>query len=114
MANKGTGQTILLYLCSVGIGAFGMMGLLSFFSWLAISTFHEYSRYPNLYPFSVIFGLICLAVFITLIVLWFIGLFKRTRKLLAVGISILFVLAGSAAGYFVFSLLEVISDKFLG
>ena len=114
MANKGTGQTILLYLCSVGIGAFGMMGLLSFLSWLAISTFHEYSRYPNLYPFSVIFGLICLAVFITLIVLWFMGLFKRTRKLLTAGISVLFVLAGSAAGYFAFSMLGVISDVFLG
>ncbi len=114
MQNKGIGKTILFYLCSTGIGISGMMGLLSFISWLAIGAFHEYSKYPNLYPFSVICGGICFVFFVTLIVLWFIGLFKRQHKLKSVGISLLFALAGSAAGYFIMQLLDVLSDTFLG
>ena len=127
MQNKGIGKTILFYLCSTGIGISGMMGLLSFISWLAIGAFHEYSKYPNLYPsdifaklkefespFSVICGGICFVFFVTLIVLWFIGLFKRQHKLRSVGISLLFSLAGSAAGYFIMQLLDVLSDTFLG
>ena len=47
-------------------------------------------------------------------VLWLIGLFKRQHKLRSVGISFLFTLAGSAAGYFIMQLLDVLSDTFLG
>ena len=112
--NDGIRQIIMFYLCSAGIGAFGLMGLISFMSWLAISTFHEYSRYPNLYPFSIVFGIVCLAAFISLILLWFIGIIKKQRKLRALGISFVFVFAGSVVGYFVFELLNVLSDSFLG
>lgn len=112
--NNGIRQTILLYFCSAGIGAFGLMGLISFMSWLTICTFHEYSRYPNLYPFTIVFGIVCLVVFIVLILLWFIGIIKKQHKLRALGISFLFVFAGSIVGYFVFELLNVLSDSFLG
>ena len=112
--NNGIRQTILFYLCSAGIGAFGLMGLISFMSWLTICTFHEYSRYPNLYPFTIVFGIVCLVVFFVLILLWFIGIIKKQHKLRALGISFLFVFAGSVAGYFVFELLDVLSDSFLG
>lgn len=112
--NKTLEQTIFFYLCSAGIGTFGMMGLMSFISWLAISAFHEYSRYPNAYPFSIVCGMVCLMAFIALIVLWIIKFIKRQHKLRALGISILLVLAGSVLGYFVLELLEVLSDVFLG
>lgn len=112
--NNGIRQTILFYLCSAGIGAFGLMGLISFMSWLIICTFHEYSRYPNLYPFTIVFGIVCLVVFLVLILLWFIGIIKKQHKLRALGISFLFVFAGSIVGYFVFELLNVLSDSFLG
>ena len=100
MQNKGIGKTILFYLCSTGIGISGMMGLLSFISCPSIV--------------GVVVIIICFVFFVTLIVLWFIGLFKRQHKLRSVGISLLFTLAGSAAGYFIMQLLDVLSDTFLG
>ena len=106
------GHKFLFYLCSVGIGTFGMMGLMSFFTWLCISTFHDYSIYPIAYPFSIVWGIVCLMAFIALIALWIITFIKRHGKLRLLGISFLLVLAGSTLGYFILKLLDVLSDVF--
>ena len=112
--NNALGHTFLFYLCSAGIGTFGMMGLMSFFTWLSISTFHEYSKYPIAYPFSIVWGIVCLMAFIALIAQWISTFIKRHGKLRLLGISFLLVLAGSALGYFILKLLDVLSDVFFG
>ena len=112
--NYALGHTFLFYLCSAGIGTFGMMGLMSFFTWLSISTFHEYSKYPIAYPFSIVCGIVCLMAFIALIAQWIITFIKRHDKLRLLGISFLLVLAGSTLGYFILKLLDVLSDVFFG
>ena len=112
--NNALGHTFLFYLCSAGIGTFGMMGLMSFFTWLCISTFHDYSIYPIAYPFSIVWGIVCLMAFIALIAQWITTFIKRHDKLRLLGISFLLVLAGSTLGYFILKLLDVLSDVFFG
>ena len=108
------GQTVLFYLYSAGIGISGIMGLIFFFAYVVISTFHEYSKYPNVSRYAPICGGLCFVVFVAMVVLWFIGLFKRQHKFKSFGISVLFTIAGSIAGYFILELLDYLSDIYLG
>ncbi len=110
--NYALDHIFLFYLCAVGIGTFGMMGLMSFFLWLCIITFHEISIYPIAYPFSIICGMVCLMAFIALIALWIIIFKKRHDKPRLLGISFLLVFAGSVLGYCIFKLLHVLKDVF--
>ena len=112
--NASPWQTLLFYLCAIGIGTFGMMGLFSFISWFGISTFHEYSRYPITYPFSIICGFISFWALIALIVLWIRKFIKRQHKLRALGLSFLLVLSGCAWGCIILNLLKMLSDVLFG
>lgn len=55
---------------SLGVSAMGGAGLCCFLAWLFIAGFGEMSRYPIKYPAIIIGGMVCLALFITLIALY--------------------------------------------
>lgn len=60
---------------ALGLSATGGAGLYCFFLWLAMTAFHETGKHPIAYPVSVAGGLLCLAGFVALLVLYF-----RERK----------------------------------
>ena len=112
--NTSPWQTLLFYLCAIGIGTSGMMGFISFIMWLACSTFHDSSHYPLAYPFSIICGFKSFWTLIALIVLWIRKFIKQQHKLRALGLSFLLVLSGCACGYYIISILDMLSDVLFG
>ena len=85
---------------SFGIGVFGFAGLITFLSYYAIAVFHEYSRHPYLYKFLIVLGFAYLTCLAGTIALWIVSLIKSNAKLKNVGISVLCVIAGCVAGFF--------------
>jgi len=55
---------------ALGLSAVGIWGLLCAFLWFTITAFHEASKHPILYPFSVACGMLCLTAFCVLAVLY--------------------------------------------
>ena len=112
--NTSPWQTLLFYLCAIGIGTTGMMGLISFIMWWACNAFHDSGHYPLAYPFSIICGFISFWAIVALIVLWVRKFIKRQHKLRALGLSFLLVLSGCAWGYYIIKILDMLSDVLFG
>ena len=55
---------------SLGLSAVGAMGIVCAFLWFTIVSFHEMTKHPITYPFSIVLGMFCLLLFIVLIAVY--------------------------------------------
>lgn len=65
-----TNCSIKTSIISLGLSAVAALAILCVFTWYTIVVFHEISKHPVSYPFSVNLGILCCVVFVVLIVLY--------------------------------------------
>jgi hypothetical protein len=79
---------------AIGIGLF-IAGIIFWMSqWYGIVMFHEYSRYPYLYPVSSIMIPISVLGAISLFIIWVVALIKQRKKIREFFLSVFFTFSG--------------------